>query len=184
MFSGILVQWEQLRFVVAKSGFWVLPPLSVVLLHPRYNLPLPAGHNCSILEHLHSQNPAFTYPRNPHVCNIQRPGQEVKKAALCYKILCYGNQSSCSVLKQSAAAAVAIISTCHSITGISYLPAKAAVKRSRACNFHSHAYLLFHGAKLWVEGLEVVSEAALSVHSGLEVSQRHLTQPVRAHCQS
>lgn len=47
-----------------------------------------------------------------------------------------------------------------------------------------HAYLLFHCAKLWVEGLEVVSKTALSVHSSLEVSQCHLTQPIRAHSQS
>ena len=62
--SGILVQWEQLRFVVVISGFQALPPLSVVLLYPRHNLPLPARHDCSVLEYLHSQHAAFTYPRN------------------------------------------------------------------------------------------------------------------------
>lgn len=41
------------------------------------------------------------------------------------------------------------------------------------------AYLLFNCAKLWVQGLEVVSKTALSVHSGLEVSQCHFAKPVR-----
>lgn len=61
------------------------------------------------------------------------------------------------------------------------LPAEAGVKGNRGLLFPSHTYLLFHRAKLWVEGLEVVSETAVSVHGGLEVSQRHLTQPVRAY---
>lgn len=45
-------------------------------------------------------------------------------------------------------------------------------------------YLLFHCAKLRVQGLEVVSEIALSVYSSLEVSQCHFSQPVRTRRQS
>lgn len=56
IFGEILVQCEQLRFVVVICGIWVLPSLSVVLLHPRYNLPFPARHDCSVLEYLNSQN--------------------------------------------------------------------------------------------------------------------------------
>lgn len=43
------------RFAAVISGFAALPPLSVVLLHPRHNLPLPAGNDCTVMEHLHSQ---------------------------------------------------------------------------------------------------------------------------------
>jgi len=40
-----------------------LPPLSMILLYPRYNLPLPARHNCSIVKHLNSQNNLHIYER-------------------------------------------------------------------------------------------------------------------------
>lgn len=50
--------------------------------------------------------------------------------------------------------------------------------------FSSIAYLLLHCAKLWVKGLKVVSEIALSVHGSLEVPKCHFTQPVSRRCQS
>lgn len=43
------------------------------------------------------------------------------------------------------------------------------------------SYLLFHCPELWVQGFKVVSEIALSVHSGLKVFQRHLAQPLIGH---
>lgn len=75
----------------------------------------------------------------------------------------------------------ATISTAYSKTDILYL--KAEVVKLVVVNFDFHFYLFFHCAKLRVEGLEVVSETAVSVHSNFEVSQRHLAQPVRAHHQ-
>lgn len=67
IFSSFLVQWEQLRFVVTISSFLALSPLSVILLNPRNNLPLPARDNGSILKHLKSQHPVFTYLRDPYL---------------------------------------------------------------------------------------------------------------------
>lgn len=65
---------------VCSGDLWrfeALPPFSVVLLHPRYNLPLPARHNRSILKHLKIRHPAFAFLRGLcFKCTTQSKGKK------------------------------------------------------------------------------------------------------------
>ena len=102
-----LVQWEQLRFAVVLSCFWALPPLPVVLLHPRHDLPLPARHDRPVLENLKSRHQAFTHPRETHPLNSTKVHMgELKIAAPCYRILRDENKSPRRVLKYRTDAAI------------------------------------------------------------------------------
>lgn len=122
IFSSFLVQWEQLRFVVTISSFLALSPLPVILLNPRNNLPLPARDNGSILKHLKSQHPVFTYLRDPYLY-YKRFGLKVKMNTWGYPILWDGNKSPHGVLKCTVG--TAIISISYSITAVLFLPAEA-----------------------------------------------------------
>lgn len=150
------------RFAAVISGSSALPSLSVVLLHPRHNLALPAGNHCSVLEHLHSQQGLQVLTPNPP----KNYNSEV----------CFREKNEVITYLTFPAP---IIQTC--LTEAKKL---LDIKTCRACNFSSRPTSSLtvpnsgSRALKWYLKLPCLSTAALKSRSVTSPSLRHLFLPV------